>query len=175
MDTATLQIMKIVKQYLKDGGKLVWGDNATWKSAKLLPDSTSFGSYCQEVRLVFLEMDKMVYENQQDPFFTFGNTKSPFSYKAYMNHFLAESPSWSTSQIIATHMIGKTNSYYTDGECLIDGKAQNVRIVNQWFYRKKLTVKTVYGNIYVTNSQHHLPHSFDGVLDDETMTITIVE
>lgn len=169
---AHLQIMKCIKQYLREKGKLYWGSNATWKRAKLMPDDTVFGSYCEEVERELETLDTLAFR-QEDPFYSFGNKKTPFGFKKWINHFQDTNPSWTTSQIIAHHIISKTNSYYKQSECFIVGEPQEVRIVNQWFYRKQHQVKTVYGNIYTTNSTSKVGWMFSGIVNDETMTIQL--
>lgn len=169
---AQLQIMKCVKQYLIEKGKLYWGKNATWNRAKLLPDDTAFGCYCHEVSLQIDTLDKFAY-SMRSPFNSFGNPNTPFHYKKYIEHFQSESPSWMTSQMIAHHIITVTNDIYKQNEEFIHNKPQDVRIVHQWFYKKQHQVKTVYGNIYTTNSTKKVGWTFSGLVNDEDMTITI--
>jgi len=172
---AHLQIMKIVKQYLRDKGKLHWGANATWKRAKLIPDTVSFGVYCEETDTELDTLDDLAGKCI-DPFNAFGNEKQPFSYRKFLDHFQDNNPSWMTSQIIANHIIYTVNGYYRGSEELFRGQSQTVRIVNQWVYSGQRQVKTIYGNIYtISNSRKKLSWEFEGFVNDDTKTITVCE
>tara|TARA_R110002153_G_scaffold185743_1_gene338867 strand:- start:508 stop:1056 length:549 start_codon:yes stop_codon:yes gene_type:complete len=169
-----LMILKCIKQYLKDKGKFHWGDSATWKRAKAMDDKVSFGSYCQEVEHYVDEFENVSFLGIS-PFNIFGKENKPFDNATFIKFMTGESVSWTTAQMIAYHAVYKTNEDHKGQESGWSDKPDDVRIVNQWYYNKKLCVKTVYGNMFETDAKSRLPWSFKGTIDDENKTIKVIQ
>lgn len=180
------KVLQCIKQSLREKGKFYWGDNATWKRA-MLCKTKNFGSYCLECEDT---LDNMIAAAIYGvtPFYLFGNKDKPYKAstlvkimlpveRTFPTTKLQDENEWKSAQMIAYHVVLKTNAPYrlesAGKECFAAGEEQDFRIVHSWWYRKKAMVKTVYGNVYETNAKHRLPYVFKGTFD-ETETFILV-
>jgi hypothetical protein len=183
------KILACIKQSLRDKGKFTWGDDPTWKKARE-HKSKNFGSYCDECDHTIDQMLGLAIHGIS-PFNMFGKENNPYKPETFCKFVLsefrplpktimAEEQDWKTAQMIAFHVVYKTNEPYNrykgTGETFCLGQEQEIRIVSSWWYRKKVMVKTVYLNVFETDAEHRLPYVFKGTFsDDETKIIVSKE